>query len=109
MHLKGSELTDMDRLVLTRFPYPIAVGYRRVLDAPTWEEKVRSAIDVFDYGTRTLTLGLIRRYLLDDDRTVEDAGLNTLLKSKLPTASLGTWTDILFSILWVYKEHRDRF
>ncbi len=101
--------TALDNLILTEFPYPIAVGYRRVLEASDWPTRIDRALRLFEYGLRTLGLDLISQYLIRDADTVSDPDLNTLLLDKLPKAPLGSWKQILFTTLHIYGGLRHRF
>lgn len=98
-----------DEIFLTKYPYPIAVGYRRVIDAPDWRTKVENALQLFDYGLRIITLGVISQYLIRDADKVSDPTLNKLLLEKLPKATLGSWKEICFAALKAYGEKRDLF
>ena len=45
----------LSQLVLSRFPYPIAVNYRRLLEAEGWEAQTHRCIRLFEYILRTVT------------------------------------------------------
>lgn len=109
MDSENSLLVPLDILVLTEYPYPIAVNYRRVLDANDWPTKVELALKVFEYGLRAITLGVISQYLIRDAHQVSDPALNNLLLRKLPQATLGSWKQMLFDALKAYGGKRDLF
>jgi len=46
---------SLDQLILTEYPYPIAVNYRRLLKTEGWEARTRKCIEVFEYGLRAIT------------------------------------------------------
>jgi hypothetical protein len=109
MEDSNSSLTPLENLILTKYPYPIAVGYRRLLDATDWELKTKSAIKLFEYGLRALALGVISEYLMRDATDVVDPALNKLLRTKLPRATLGSWKEMFFATLKAYADKRDLF
>jgi hypothetical protein len=108
MSTNNAELTDFDRMVLTEYPYPIAVGYRRVLEAKDDRTKVDRALTVFDLGIRTLALGYVQQYSLRDAPTLNSSELNSLIFKEFPRPTLGTWKNIVFAALRAYKSHRNR-
>lgn len=109
MNHDNSSLTEFDKMVLTEYPYPIAVGYRRVLRARDWRTKVDFALTLFEFGLRTVTMGLISQYRIRDLGQVNDVGLNAILQDRLPRASLGDWNNMFFTILRAYRDRRDLF
>jgi len=102
-------LSELDRLILTEYPYPISVNYKRLLDEQDWEKKTRACIQVFEYGLRAITLGLISQYLIRDVDRVSDPQLNKFLLTSLSRATLGTWNDIFFKALQAYQDKRNLF
>ena len=104
-------LTDekLDQLVLSEYPYPIAVNYKRLLEEQDWEKKTRACIQVFEFGLRAITLGLISQYLIRDVEKVSDPQLNRLLLTRLSRATLGTWNDIFFKALQAYEGKHNLF
>lgn len=102
-------LSELDRLILTEYPYPIAVNYKRLLDEQDWEKKTQACIQVFEYGVRAIALGLISQYLIRDVEKVSDPQLNHLLLTRLSRATLGTWNDIFFKALQAYQDKRNLF
>jgi hypothetical protein len=109
MSNNDAELTDFDRMVLKEYPYPIAVGYRRVFDTEDWKEKFEQIIKVFDFGMRTVALGLIGQYVVRDVGTASNDPLNKLILDKLPLATLGSWKNIFFTALRAYEDKRHLF
>jgi len=101
--------SDLDNLILNEYPYPIAVNYRRVLEAERWETKTRKCLEVFEYGVRTLALGLVSQYLVRDRDTISNDQLNRLLSAEIKRASLGTWNRLLFASLKAYGGKRELF
>lgn len=101
------ELTDFDRNVLTKYPYPIAVRYRRILEERDPRTKVDEITRVFDFGMRTLALGLIQQYINSDVNRISDPYLNSLLIDRLRRPSLGSWKDIFFSAIKAYKGNQN--
>jgi hypothetical protein len=97
----------LDQLILTEYPYPIAVSYRKLLDTKGGEESHRRCIEVFEYGLRTVTLGLLSQYLGPHASRVRYAALDTHLYQKLKEASLGDWVDFLFDGLRAYGGKRE--
>src|SRR5919109_241888 len=105
-----SELTPdpIDELVLTEYPYPIAANYRRILESRDWERRTRECIDVFGYGMRAMTLGILSQYLIRDRDVFSDQTLNReLYKQKLSNISPGTWVSYLFLALKAYGGKRE--
>ncbi len=101
---------EIDQLVLTEYPYPIAANYRRMLEADSWQKKTRDCIKVFEYSIRAITLGVLSQYLIRDLDKFSDPELNReLFKKKLSEISLGTWVQYLFLTLKVYGGKRDIF
>jgi len=106
----GSDASnELDGLILTDYPYPIAVNYKRLLDEQDWEKKTRVCIQVFELGLRAITLGLISQYLIRDAEKVSDPQLNQLLLKRLSRASLGTWNEMFFKALKAYQGKRNLF
>jgi len=99
----------LDQLILSEYPYPIAVNYKRLLDEQDWEKKTRACIQVFEYGLRAITLGLISQYLIRDVEKVSDPQLNQLLLTRLSRATLGTWNEMFFKALQAYEDKRNLF
>ena len=86
---------EIDQLVLTEYPYPIAANYRKMLEADNWERKTRGSIKVFEYTVRAITLGVLSQYLIRDLDKFSDPELNReLFKKKLSDISLGTWVQL---------------
>jgi hypothetical protein len=109
---KQTSLTseEIDELVLTEYPYPIARNYRKVLDAKDWEKRTREIIKVFEYGMRAITLGILSQYLIEDLYEFSDPELNReLYKQKLSKVSLGTWVNYFFLALKAYGGKRNLF
>ena len=102
-------LDELDKLVLTEYPYPIAVNYKRLLDEQDWEKKTHICIQVFEFGLRAITLGLISQYLIRDAEKVSDPQLNQLLLKRLSRATLGTWNEMFFKALQAYQGKRNLF
>ena len=100
---------DLDALVLTEYPYPIAANYKRLLDENDWEKKTRACIQVFEFGLRAIALGLISQYLIRDAEKISDPQLNNLLLTRLSRATLGTWNEIFFRALQAYEGRRELF
>lgn len=105
--MDAAPLNELQTLVLNHFPHPIAINYKRALDGVSYQDKARQAMLVFDFTVRAVALSLISQYLLYDREKIDDSLLNALLKSKLPRPTLGSWVEITFTILRVYKDHRD--
>src|SRR4051812_2403759 len=104
------DLTGLDQLVLSSYPYPIAIAYRKALEAPDWEKKIEWALKTFEYGLRTLTLSILSQYLNRDQDQVDDPELNALLYENLSRgATLGTWKRIFFTCIEAYGNRRDLF
>jgi hypothetical protein len=100
---------DFDRFVLESMPHFIAIEYKRLLDAKSAKEKIRHALRVYELGIRALALGIVSQYLIRDAERVIDPGLNHLLLTELPHATLDIWQEILFSTLRAYKGLRHLF
>jgi hypothetical protein len=99
----------IDQLVLSRFPYPIAVNYQRLLEEESWEARTRKCIEIFEFGLRAVTLGVLSQYLIRDVHQVSDTELDRKLYSQLPQASVGQWTEFLFLCLRAYRGKRKLF
>lgn len=95
-------LTDFDRLVLSKYPYPIAVNYHRLLEAHSWAEKTRQAIRLFEYGLKIVTLTVLSQYAKHSSE-IKSKDLDALLSEKLPRATLGVWKRMLFETMWAYQ------
>src|SRR5690349_21136226 len=93
-HQTNSALTpsEIDELVISTYPYPIAVNYRRILEAKDWERRTRESIRVFEFSIRFITLQVLCQYLIRDLDEFSDPELTQqLYKQKLSKLSLGTW------------------
>lgn len=97
----------LDQTILTTMPYFIAVQYKRMLDAPCAEDKVRGVLRVYELGIRTLALAVVSQYLIRDYDRISDYELNQLLETKLPNATLNVWQRIFFLGLRAYGGQRD--
>jgi hypothetical protein len=108
---QNTDLTDdkLDQLILSEYPYPIAVNYHRLLEAQGWEARTRKCIEVFEYGLRAITLGVLSQYLIRDVHQVSDVELDRKLYRKLPEASVGQWVEFFFLALRAYRGQRKRF
>ena len=100
---------EFDALVLTEFPYPIAVNYQRLLKATTPLAKIDDGLQIYEFGLRTVTLVIINQYLNQDINKVNDEGFNQLLANKLPENSLGDWVNLFFRSLQAYEGKQDLF
>ncbi len=100
---------ELDQLILSEYPYPIAVNYRRLLETQGWEARTRKSIEIFEYGLRAITLGVLSQYLIRDVHEVSDVELDRKLYRKLPEASVGQWVEFFFLALRAYRGQRKRF
>jgi hypothetical protein len=100
---------ELDQLILSEYPYPVAVNYRRLLEIEGWEARTRKCIEIFEYGLRTITLVVLSQYLIRDVHQVSDLVLDRKLYRSLPEASLGQWTEFFFLGLRAYRGRRDLF
>ena len=100
---------EFDQFVLKSMPHFMAVEYQKLLDAETTQEKVLHALHMYELGLRALAMGVVSQYLIRDAQRVSDPGLNQLLLTKLPTATLDTWQRILFTTLRAYEGQRSLF
>lgn len=107
----GTELIrdEFDQLILTEFPYPIAISYQKLLEATTWRRKIDEGLKIFEFTLRTMALILINQYLNEDIKKVNDERFNQLLLSKLPEATLGSWVQLFFDSLQVYEDKQNFF
>ncbi|MCA9942897.1 MAG: NACHT domain-containing protein [Anaerolineales bacterium] len=110
-HQPGTELIryEFDQLVLTEFPYPIAISYQKLLEAKTWRAKIDEGLKIFEFTLRTLTLILINQYLNEDINKINDESFNRLLLSQLPEATLGSWVELFFRSLKTYEDKQNLF
>lgn len=102
--------THFEHKVLYTFPYPVAVRYRRLVDADSYEEKSEAAISVYEAVLRSVTLGVLAEYV-QQDRSLE-AGARLLdLAWKLVEhpQSLGTWTDVFLETMQILRGQREQF
>ena len=110
---QGSEssLTDneLDQLILSEYPLPIAVNYQRLLDMVPWIQRTDRVLELFEWGLRTVTLTILSQYLTRDIHEVNHEKLNYQLLKHLPQASLGKWVELLFLSLEVYEGKQDLF
>jgi len=103
-------LDELDRKILERYPYPVAIYYQRILEEQDWEKKTRACVWTFDMGLRLITLALTSQYVVRDIDEISDPEINRLLLAEFSKGiSLGTWANIFFKLLNVYKGHRKRF
>lgn len=107
MNSKSDEAVSMDWLVLSEYPFPIAVRYRKMLESPDSKSRVEAGLALFDYGLRLVSLGVVSQYLIRDADKVKDRTLNRLLYEQFPRPSLGTWKKIFFETLRAYGGKRD--
>jgi hypothetical protein len=101
--------SELDKLILESTPYFIAVEYRRLLNAETFEDKTRHAMRVYELGLRGIAIITVSQYLIRDAEKISDPTLNHLLLTKLPFANLTTWQQILFTTLKTYERKRPLF
>ncbi len=78
-------MSDLDRLVLNNFPYPLATLYHRLRQAPTPEKRVLLAIRIFEHLVRYLALIVVCDYLEIGDEEVRDQSFTDLLLRELPS------------------------
>lgn len=103
-------MSDLDRLVLNNFPYPIATLYHRLRQAPTPEKRVVLAIRIFEHLVRYLALIVVCDYLETGDEEVRDQGFTDLLLRELPKPpSIGAWVSILFAGIEAFGGQRAPF
>ncbi len=99
---------EIDSLVLSKFPYPLAVNYHRTRELQTWENKTQNLVRLFEYGIRTVVIPFLNQYLIYDAKHISDNSLNEFLVKKLEEKkSLGDWVNYLFLCLSAYKNHRE--
>lgn len=98
---------EFDQIVLSEYPYPIAVNYRRLLEIKGWEARTRRCIEVFEYSLRFVTLSVLSQYLIRDLHRVSDIELDRKLHRNLSRASLGQWVEFLFLSLRAYSGKRE--
>ena len=103
-----SPTDELDQLILTHYPYPLAINYKRLLDEPGMERKTRSALHVFEFGLRAVALQVISQYMQHDINDIPDPAVNLLLSTRIDKATLGVWRELLFTTLNAYDRHRDR-
>lgn len=112
MSEQGTVIMDydtLDNLILSEYPYPIAMNYQRLLETESWEARTRKCIEVFEFGLRTITLGLLSQYLLRDVHQVSDPELDRKLYHHLAQSSLGQWSEFFFLTLRAYRGKRKLF
>ena len=90
---------QLDKLILSEFPYPVAVNYQYMLEQTDWEKKHSKCILVFEIGLRALAIALMSQYLFRDSERVNDPLLNDFLERNLAGGSLGLWREIFFRTL----------
>ncbi len=98
-----------DALVLTKYPFPVAVAHRRVLECQDWRTKLELSLRLFDYSLRVFTIFSIAQYLIPDAEQISDSTLNELLLKRLPRATLGGWKQMLFASLDAYAQKRGSY
>src|SRR5690242_16268765 len=98
MDVEERNYSELDKLILTEYPYPIAVSYRRMMDTVDWPTRVEAALKVFEYSLQVFTFSLIAQYLIHD-YDLSDPILNQFLLDHLRRATLGTWRMMFFDIL----------
>jgi hypothetical protein len=106
-----SEISDaeLDQLIMSEYPYPIAVNYRRLLECEGWEARTRKCIEVFEYGLRAIAPGVLSQYLIRDVHQVSDLELDRKLHRHLAKATLGQWVEFFFLSLRAYRGQRQLF
>jgi len=92
----------LQQVVLNQFPFPVAVNYRRLLDATSWESRVLKGINVFETLLRSLCLVAVSQYVIQDHKQLADEQLDQFLLKTMPRQSIGGLTEILFRILKIY-------
>ena len=107
--LADKSTDELDNLILSEFPYPIAVNYRKMLETKDWDRRTRQCIEVFEYGLRAMTLGVLSEYLIRDADEVRDPELDRKLYQHLSKASVGQWAEFFFLTLRAYGGRRDLF
>lgn len=110
MSLKTESDDQLDRLIISEYPYPIAVNYQRLLNLENLQAKTSACIQVFEVSLRFMALTVVCQYLLQGTGKITDPYVNELLLEKFPRRqSLGTWQQLLFSILRAYEGNRELF
>jgi len=71
--------TPFDQIILTEYLYPIAVGYRSVLEASDWPTKVSLVLKLFEYVLRMIVITSSSQYLIRNAEIVSDPTLNNRL------------------------------
>ena len=100
---------SIDQTLLASMPQFVALNYKRMLDANTFQEQVHWGLHTYNLGLRALTIGLVTQYLIRDADDVSDPYLNELLLKKFPKLTLDAWQQLLFSTLRAYEGKRDLF
>lgn len=93
---------------LDRWPSPIAVSYRQMLDCDHVQLQFRLLIKVFATALRYSSLILIADYLrLREDEAIRSDELDKLLLQEIERPSLGHWNNFLRDILAVFRGRTD--
>ena len=98
---------ELDRLILTKYPRPIALGYEHLLCSQSDVERAITAVKVYETGLRAVALGLIVEYLGYPKELVNDEGFNRSLYWLLKKPSLGQWLQIVRGCLQAFRGKRD--
>jgi hypothetical protein len=98
---------ELDHLILTKYPRPIALGYEHLLCSQSDVERAITAVKVYETGLRAVALGLIVEYLGYPKELVNDEGFNRSLYWLLKKPSLGQWLQIVRGCLQAFRGKRD--
>lgn len=102
------QIDQLDYQVLHEFPYPLAINYRRILDAGSLQEKALLCLGCFDLSLRAITIQLLIQYLRQDREEIEAPELDHLLLSHFPHARVSTWKTVFFQLLRAYQGQKKR-
>ena len=78
-------------------PSYLAQNLEKVLNAKTSQERVRSIRDVYSLLVRTITITVVSQYLFQENRSIHDDNLNSMLANKLPDLTMDAWLQLLFA------------
>jgi hypothetical protein len=97
------------KALLAHLPNFLAVNYQTMLDATDDQVCVQVGLKTFSLGLRFLTIIVTSQYLIQDERSVSDPHLNTLLRERLPLGDLQNWSNVFLTALKAYEGLEDRF
>ena len=93
----------LDKIILEKFPTPLALLYQNILMTDNWHARTDDAIFFFEVIVKSLALDMVLRYLNPETRLHSDPLLDNRLGSRFGQPSLGDWTGLFTQFLRSYQ------